>query len=110
MHGTVRNREVFGPVASLERAADATHAFQLANDTEYGLVTAIFSRDVGEALDALNSIHTGLIRINGPTTGVDYWAPFGGSKRSGFGPREQGLAARDFYTETRTILFQSGPS
>jgi acyl-CoA reductase-like NAD-dependent aldehyde dehydrogenase len=44
------------------------------------------------------------VRVNASTAGVDYHVPFGGSKESGIGPKEQGLAARDFYTETRTIL------
>ncbi|HEX3215053.1 MAG TPA: aldehyde dehydrogenase family protein, partial [Actinomycetota bacterium] len=48
-------------------------------------------------------LDTGMIRVNAPTSGVDYLAPFGGEKGSSFGPREQGKAARDFYTSTRTI-------
>jgi alpha-ketoglutaric semialdehyde dehydrogenase len=49
-------------------------------------------------------LEAGLVRVNASTAGVDYHVPFGGSKESGIGPKEQGLAARDFYTETRTIL------
>jgi acyl-CoA reductase-like NAD-dependent aldehyde dehydrogenase len=45
-----------------------------------------------------------MVMVNTPTAGVDYHVPFGGSKESGIGPKEQGLAARDFYTETKTIL------
>jgi acyl-CoA reductase-like NAD-dependent aldehyde dehydrogenase len=44
-----------------------------------------------------------MVKVNAPTSGVDFHAPFGGAKQSSYGPREQGLAARDFYTETRTV-------
>jgi hypothetical protein len=56
------------------------------------------------ALTLSNRVEAGLIRVNAPTSGVDFHAPFGGSKESSIGPREQGLAARDFYTESRTLL------
>ncbi len=45
-----------------------------------------------------------MIRVNAPTSGVDFQAPFGGAKESSYGPREQGMAARSFYTESRTVL------
>jgi aldehyde dehydrogenase (NAD+) len=51
-----------------------------------------------------NRLEAGLVRVNAATSGVDYHVPFGGSKQSGIGPKEQGLAARDFYMETRTVL------
>jgi acyl-CoA reductase-like NAD-dependent aldehyde dehydrogenase len=60
-------------------------------------VTSLVVRRLAARLDA------GMIRVNAPTTGVDYLAPFGGEKDSSYGPREQGKAARDFYTSTRTI-------
>jgi aldehyde dehydrogenase (NAD+) len=55
-------------------------------------------------LDLAGRLDTGLVRVNQPTSGVDLHAPFGGEKASGLGPREQGKAARDFYTSLRTIL------
>ena len=55
-------------------------------------------------------LHAGMIRINGPTTGADYWAPFGGERGSSYGPHEQGRAAREFYTRTRTITVVDVPS
>ncbi|MGI8332582.1 aldehyde dehydrogenase family protein [Actinomadura scrupuli] len=95
--------EVFGPVCAVIPAADAGEAVRIANDVRYGLVAAVFTRDLGAALDAVDLLDAGMIRINAATTGVDYHAPFGGSKESGSGPREQGTAARLFYTESRTI-------
>lgn len=96
--------EVFAPVTAVLRAGSADDALRLANDVRYGLVAAVFTRDLERALTLGSRLEVGMVRINAPTTGVDYHAPFGGSKASSIGPREQGLAAREFYTETRTIL------
>jgi acyl-CoA reductase-like NAD-dependent aldehyde dehydrogenase len=96
--------EVFAPVAALLRAASAEDAIRLANGVRYGLVAAVFTRDLGRAIEFTSSLDAGLVRANAPTSGVDFHAPFGGSKASSIGPREQGLAARDFYTETHTML------
>lgn len=96
--------EVFAPVTALLKAGSAEEALQLANDVRYGLVAAVFTNDLKRAMTLANRLEAGLIRVNAATSGVDYHVPFGGSKQSGIGPKEQGLAARDFYTDTRTIL------
>jgi len=96
--------EVFAPVAALLRAGSADDAIRVANDVRYGLVAAVFTRDLHRALDLVGRLEAGLVRVNAPTSGVDFNAPFGGSKASSLGPREQGPAAREFYTESRTIL------
>jgi aldehyde dehydrogenase (NAD+) len=96
--------EVFGPVCALLRAADADDAVRIANDVRFGLSTAIFTRDLDRTLDLTRRLDTGLVRVNQPTAGVDFHTPFGGEKASGYGPREQGRAAREFYTQTRTVL------
>ena len=95
--------EVFGPVLALFSASDLEEALRMANATRYGLVGAVFTRDLGVALDVATRLEAGLVRINAPTTGVDFHAPFGGDKASGHGGREQGRAAREFYTATATI-------
>jgi alpha-ketoglutaric semialdehyde dehydrogenase len=95
--------EVFGPICTVHEAADLDEAIGICNGVRYGLVTSVFTGDVGAALDALHRIDTGLVRVNAPTTGVDFYAPFGGEKQSSYGPREQGKAARELYTTTRTI-------
>ena len=62
---------------------------------------------VGELIQRVgmaNFLDAGMVRVNAPTSGVDFHAPFGGAKESSYGPREQGMAARDFYTESRTVL------
>jgi alpha-ketoglutaric semialdehyde dehydrogenase len=96
--------EVFAPVAAVIEARDAAHAVELTNGVRYGLSTSIFTRDLDRVLDLAGRLDTGLVRVNQPTSGVDLHAPFGGEKASGLGPREQGKAARDFYTSSRTIL------
>jgi len=96
--------EVFAPVAAVLEARDAAHAVELTNGVRYGLSTSIFTRDLDHVIDLAGRIDTGLVRVNQPTSGVDLHAPFGGEKASGLGPREQGKAARDFYTSLRTIL------
>jgi alpha-ketoglutaric semialdehyde dehydrogenase len=74
----------------------------------YGLVTSVFTSDLDAARHVVDGLDTGMIRINQPTSGVDYHAPFGGEKESSFGPREQGKAARDLYTSSHTITI--GPA
>jgi aldehyde dehydrogenase (NAD+) len=95
--------EVFGPIAVVLAVADEDEAVRVANGVRYGLVGSVFTRDLDRALTLAARLDTGMIRVNAPTSGVDYLAPFGGEKDSSFGPREQGKAARDFYTSTRTI-------
>lgn len=96
-------RELFGPVLGVLQADDLDHAIALANATPFGLSASLFTRDLSAAMHYLRRIEVGLVRINGDTTGVDPHAPFGGMKGSSSGSREQGSAARDFYTEIRTI-------
>jgi len=95
--------EVFGPIAVVLAVADEDEAVRVANGVRYGLVGSVFTRDLDRALGLAARLDTGMIRVNAPTSGVDYLAPFGGEKDSSFGPREQGKAARDFYTSTRTV-------
>ncbi|HRP08215.1 MAG TPA: aldehyde dehydrogenase family protein, partial [Gemmatimonadales bacterium] len=99
--------ELFAPVLVTLEARDLAHAIELANHTPYGLSASLFTGDVAAALEYIRDIEAGLVRVNGDTTGVDPHAPFGGVKGSSSGSREQGRAARDFYTEIRTIQIHS---
>ncbi|MEO6865839.1 MAG: aldehyde dehydrogenase family protein, partial [Gemmatimonadaceae bacterium] len=101
--GILAQRELFGPVLAAFSVDDADHAIDLANRTAYGLSASIFTRDLSTAFDYISRIHVGLVRVNGDTTGVDPHAPFGGMKGSSSGSREQGAAAREFYTEIKTV-------
>ncbi|HVX41260.1 MAG TPA: aldehyde dehydrogenase family protein [Gemmatimonadaceae bacterium] len=96
-------RELFGPVLASFTADDLDHAIALANDTPYGLSASLFTRDLRAALRYIDRIDAGMVRVNGDTTGVDPHAPFGGMKGSSSGSREQGPAAREFYTEIKTV-------
>ncbi|WP_172381906.1 aldehyde dehydrogenase family protein [Streptomyces sp. MNP-20] len=94
--------EVFGPLAVLLAADDLDHAVRMANATPYGLVTSVHTASLDTALHGLDHLDTGMIRVNAPSTGVDFHLPFGGTKASSHGPREQGRAALEFYTSSRT--------
>ena len=102
--GPLATEEVFAPVAALIRADSADEAISIANAVRYGLVASVFTSDLGQALRLTRRLEAGMVRVNAPTSGVDFNAPFGGSKESSYGPREQGQAARAFYTESQTVL------
>ena len=99
----LRHEEVFGPIATVIEADSPEQALEIDAEVPYGLVTSIFTNDLSAALTLSDRARTGLIRVNQPTTGVDFHAPFGGTGASSFGPREQGLAAREHYTSTHTV-------
>ncbi|MGI5403670.1 aldehyde dehydrogenase family protein [Streptomyces sp. CA-135486] len=94
--------EVFGPIAVLLPADDLAHAVRITNSVPYGLVTSVHTADLDTALNGLDQLDTGMIRINAPSNGVDFHLPFGGAKASSHGQREQGHAALEFYTSSRT--------
>lgn len=102
--GPLASTEVFAPVAAVMAADSADAAIEIANSVQYGLSASLFTTELGRALRLADRLEAGLTRVNAPTSGVDFNAPFGGCKDSSYGPREQGLAARAFYTETRTTL------
>ncbi len=95
--------EVFGPICALQAATDLDEAIATANSVPHGLAAGVYTRDLGAALHATDRLDAGLIKVNAPTTGVDFYLPFGGEKASSVGPREQGKAAQDFYTSTHTV-------
>ncbi len=75
----------------------------LANRTPHTLVASVHTRDLDAALAAADRLDAGMIRVNAPSTGVDFHLPFGGAKSASYGSREQGAAALDFYTASRTV-------
>ena len=98
----INAEEVFGPVASTIRVKDYEAALAVANGTEFGLSSGIVTTSLKHAQDFQRRVRAGMVMVNLPTAGVDYHVPFGGSKKSSFGPREQGFGAVDFYTQTKT--------
>lgn len=95
--------ETFGPIVTMHRAATPEEAIAMANSVEYGLVTSIHGRDLNQVTQLASLADTGLVKINASTSGVDFYAPFGGEKMSSYGMREQGLAALEFYSHTVTV-------
>lgn len=100
--------ELFGPVLAVKRANDADAAFALANDSEFGLSAAVFTQDLTRALQAVEQIDVGVLHVNSESAGADPHVPFGGAKKSGLGPKEQGGAAREFFTHTTTVYLRGG--
>jgi acyl-CoA reductase-like NAD-dependent aldehyde dehydrogenase len=99
----INREEVFGPVASVIRVKDYDEALAVVNDTTFGLTAGIATRSLKHAAHFKRNANVGMVMVNLPTAGVDYHVPFGGRKGSSYGPREQGPAARDFYTRTVTV-------
>jgi alpha-ketoglutaric semialdehyde dehydrogenase len=95
--------EVFGPICAIVAADSAEHAVAIANDVRYGLVASVHTGDLDHALRFAEALTAGQIKVNAPTTGVDFYLPFGGEGASSIGPREQGKAAYDFYTSLHTV-------
>ena len=99
---TISREEVFGPVANVVKVADYEEALAVANDTEFGLSAGICTRSLKAATHFKLHAQAGMVMVNLPTAGVDYHVPFGGTKGSSYGPREQGAYAREFYTTVKT--------
>ncbi|MET4058673.1 acyl-CoA reductase-like NAD-dependent aldehyde dehydrogenase [Arthrobacter sp. UYP6] len=105
---TAWREEFFGPVLSVRRAAGAGQAFELANQSEFGLSAAVFTQDVTRVLDAVERIDVGILHINSESAGADPHVPFGGARKSGYGPKEQGGSAKEFFTHTTTVYLRGG--
>jgi len=100
--------ESFGPVVAVIRARDEEHAIELANDTEYGLSAAVFTRDTARGLGVARRIRSGICHVNGPTVHDEAQMPFGGVGASGYG-RFGGRQGIDSFTETRWITIETQP-
>jgi aldehyde dehydrogenase (NAD+) len=98
----INREEVFGPVTAVLRVRDYEEALAVANDTEFGLAAGICTASLQHARHFLRNAQAGMVMVNAPTGGADYHVPFGGRKRSSYGPREQGSYARDFHTIVKT--------
>ena len=99
---TLGHNEIFGPVAGVFRVGGFEEAIQLLNGNRFGLSAGICTRSLRHAEEFKRRARAGMLMVNLPTAGVDYHAPFGGTAASSYGPREQGRAARTFYTTMKT--------
>ncbi|MFJ7934178.1 aldehyde dehydrogenase family protein [Sporosarcina sp. NPDC096371] len=95
--------EIFGPVVSLIEIGDLDEAIEVNNSVKYGLSSSIFSRDVNQAFRAQRDLDTGIVYVNAGTTGAEIHLPFGGTKGTGNGHRDSGVAALDVFTEWKSI-------
>lgn len=99
----IAREEIFGPVLSVLRVKDFDEAMMVANDSEYGLSSSVFSNDANDIYRFIQEIETGMTHVNSPTTGGEAHIPFGGTKSTGIGAREQGSTSLDFYTEIKVV-------
>jgi len=100
--------ESFGPIVTIVRVSSVDEAVRVANDTEYGLSSAVFGKDIARAMTVAKRIEAGICHINGPTVHDEPQMPFGGVKASGYG-RFGGKAAVAEFTELRWITIATTP-
>ncbi|MFS0575997.1 aldehyde dehydrogenase family protein [Sporosarcina sp. 179-K 3D1 HS] len=95
--------EIFGPVISLIEVEDLDEAIEVNNSVRYGLSSSIFSQDINTIFRAQRDLDTGIVYVNAGTTGAEIHLPFGGTKGTGNGHRDSGVAALDVFTEWKSI-------
>ncbi len=100
--------EIFGPVVAISEARDLDDAIRMANQVRFGRSASVFTRTLATAMRAVEGLEAGLVRVNEESAGVELQAPFGGMKASSSHSREQGRAAIEFFTDTRTIAIRAG--
>jgi len=103
---TIAQEEIFGPVLAVMRAKDFADAMRIANNVPFGLSASVQTTNVGRVFDFIHQMEAGLLTVNLPSAGVEYQLPFGGTKDSSFGPKEQGPAALEFYTDYKTVYLK----
>jgi aldehyde dehydrogenase (NAD+) len=104
----ISREEIFGPVASVIRVKDYEEALATANDTEFGLSSGIVTTSLKYATHYKRNAQAGMVMVNVPTAGVDFHVPFGGTKGSSYGPKEQGRYAVEFYTQVKIAYTAAG--
>ena len=99
----IAQEEIFGPVLTVLKAKDLGDAIEISNSVKFGLSSSVYTRDLTQAFEYVNTVETGMVHINSPTLGGEVHLPFGGLKSSGVGHREQGVAAVEFFSEVITV-------
>lgn len=106
----IRCAEVFGPAVAVVGVPDVETAVRVANETPFGLTASVHTADVARGTDLAGRLHAGMVKVNEPTTGVSFQAPFGGEGRSSFGLREQGRTALEAFTWPQTLTVGPVPT
>jgi len=104
----INREEMFAPLAAVIKVGSYDEALATVNDTNFGLTSGIVTRSLARATHFRRNARTGVVTVNLPTAGTDYHVPFGGRGDSSYGPREQGMTAREFYTVVKTAYIASG--
>lgn len=104
----INREEMFAPLTSVIKVDSYDEALGVVNDTNFGLTSGIVTRDLARATHFRRNVRTGVVTVNLPTAGTDYHVPFGGRGDSSYGPREQGIHAREFYTTVKTAYIAAG--
>ncbi|HEX7580376.1 MAG TPA: aldehyde dehydrogenase family protein [Thermoanaerobaculia bacterium] len=99
----ISREEIFGAVTTVIPIGSLEEGIDVANDSDYGLSSAIFTQDVNKAFTAMRDLEAGIFYVNLPTIGAETHLPFGGIKQTGNGHREAGLAALDVFSEWKSI-------
>ena len=99
----IAQEEIFGPVLTVLKAEDLEDAIQIANSVKFGLSSSVYTKDLTQAFEYINTVESGMVHVNAPTLGGEVHLPFGGLGASGVGHREQGLEAMNFFTEVITV-------
>ncbi len=99
----IAREEIFGPVVSVLRCRSVEEAVEIGNSVEYGLSASIYTRDINRAFSAMRDMYTGIFYVNAPTIGAEVHLPFGGTKNTGNGHREAGVAALEVFSEWKSI-------
>ena len=99
----IAREEIFGPVVSVIPCRSLDEAIAIGNGVEYGLSASIYTQDINRAFTAMRDLYTGIFYVNAPTIGAEVHLPFGGTKNTGNGHREAGVAALDVFSEWKSI-------
>jgi alpha-ketoglutaric semialdehyde dehydrogenase len=99
----IAREEIFGPVVSVIPCQSLDEAIAIGNSVDYGLSASVYTQDINRAFQAMRDLYTGIFYVNAPTIGAEVHLPFGGTKNTGNGHREAGVAALDVFSEWKSI-------
>ena len=106
----IAQEEIFGPVLTVLKARDLEDSIQIANSVKFGLSSSVYTKDLTQAFEYINTVESGMVHVNAPTLGGEVHLPFGGLGASGVGHREQGTEAMNFFTEVITVYIDHAAS